>query len=149
MSTTAPTDISVEPNTKDLKKIFNGDNELMMFFNEWWKAGRNSTKAYSELHKGEYDLTNPDDYAVCATLGSRLFKKVDIFQVLVMYGMGPERYFKQLDDGLSAMKSDMTGQTYPDHKTRKDYHDKLGRLLGIETANNVINVQNNNFISLD
>ena len=47
------------------------------------------------------------------------------------------------------MKSDMTGQTYPDHKTRKDYHDKLGRLLGIETANNVINVQNNNFISLD
>ena len=56
--------------------------------------------------------------------------------MLQAYGLGPEAYYQQLADGMKAIKSDATGQTYPDHKVRKDYHDKLGRLLGIEQSNN-------------
>jgi len=137
-----------EVKVKELAKVLNNDPELLLFFSEWWKAGRNSTRAYQALHP-EYNLEDPNDYAVCATLGSRLFKKVDIFAVLTMYGLGPERYFKELAEGLEAVKSDMTGQILPDHTARKAYHDKLGKLLGLEKGDSGVNVQVNNFMSLN
>lgn len=49
------------------------------------------------------------------------------------YGLGLEEYFQQLKEGLGATKwNDFTGEREPDHKTRKDYHDKLGKILGVE-----------------
>lgn len=135
-----------KPTLKALEKSFDGDQDLLLFFLSWLKNGQNATKAYQELH--------PDsDYASASTLGSRLLKKVDISAVLCAYDLTPDAYFKQLKEGLEANKTisaiggkEANGGTVdfidvPDHKTRKDYHDKLGKLLGYEVAaNSVLNV---------
>lgn len=129
-----------EPNIKELERAFNGDLDLVLFFLCWIKHERNASKAYLEL--------NPSvDPASAAVLGSRQLKKVNVEAVLEVYGVGLEKYFTQLRDGLDAVKSDMTGQVFPDHKTRDLYHTKLGKILGIEKGGNELapNVQNNYF----
>lgn len=113
------------PDFKQLEKAFNGDLDLALFFLSWVKNGRNATQAYIEL--------NPKvDRNSAQVLGSRQLAKIDRQAVMKSYGLDTERYFTQLDEGLKALKSDMIGQTFPDHKTRAIYHDKLGKLLGIE-----------------
>lgn len=111
---------------KQLEKAFDGDLDLMLFYLAWVKNGRNATKAYMEL--------NPEiEYASAAVLGCRLLKKVNLEAVLQAYNLTEETYYTQLVDGLKADKRDQfSGEMSPDHKTRKDYHDKLGKLLGIE-----------------
>ena len=138
--------MTVKPTLKALEKAFDGDKDLLLFFLSWLKNNQNATKAYQELHPGT-------DYSTASTLGSRLLKKVDISAVLSAYDLTPDAYFTQLKEGLNANRTisaiggkEADGGTVdfidvPDHKTRKDYHDKLGKLLGYEVASNsVLNV---------
>lgn len=125
-----------QPDIKGLEKAFNGDLDLVLFFVSWIKNGRNATEAYLEL--------NPKvDRLSAQVMGSRQLAKIDRQAVMKSYGLDSELYFQQLYDGMKAIKSDATGQTYPDHKVRQGYHDKLGRLLGIEQDKVSANIQNN------
>lgn len=130
-----------DPKVKDLAKLFDNDLDLVQFFQKWLLNGKNATKAYQELH--------PDtDYGSAAVMASRMLKKVNMELVLASYGLGIEKWMQQLSDGLCAERSDSTGQVFPDHKTREPYHDKLGKLLGIETGTtNAIQVNFNQVLS--
>lgn len=115
-----------KPDIKELEKAFNGDLDLMLFYLTWVKKGLKSGEAYYELHP-EVDRHSAD------TLGSRELKKVEFSLIAQAYGLDTQKYFQQLKEGIDATKwNDFTGEREPDHKTRKDYHDKLGKLLGIE-----------------
>lgn len=129
--------IERKPDMVAITKLLNGDKELAIFFMKWIECDRNATKAYMELH--------PDiDYHSARTLASRLLTKVDISMVLEALGLGTDRYFKQLDEGLSAEKKMVVRKfkkgelveeidlTQPDHKTRRLYHEPLGKMLGLE-----------------
>lgn len=135
--------MTIESKLEALDKAFDGDKDLLLFFLSWLKNGQNGVKAYQEL--------NPDtDYASAAVLASRLLKKVKIESILSVYGLDADAYFRQLKGGLEANRTISTisgkeanGGTVdfidvPDHKTRKDYHDKLGKLLGYEVAANSV-----------
>lgn len=115
-----------ENKLKELIKIFDGNIDLALFYVTWIKNGLNASKAYKELHP------NVDDHS-CRTLGSRQLAKVDKNAIMQAYGLDHELYFKQLEEGVKAERRDQfSGEMYPDHKTRQAYHDKLGKLLGIE-----------------
>jgi len=110
--------------------IFDGDTDLALFYLAWIKNGLNASKAYKELHP-EVKAHSAD------TLGSRLLSKVDKSAILDAYGLDQELYFKQLKEGVQAMKiNNYTGEVTEDHKTREKYHDKLGKHLGLEKDNN-------------
>jgi hypothetical protein len=126
----------VKPNIKDLEKAFNNDMDLMLFYLTWIKCGLNASKAYGELHP------NVNSHSA-RILGSRVLAKIDKHLVMQAYGLDHQKYFQQLADGLEAIKSDATGQVYPDHKVRRDYHKTLGTLLGIETVGPTIAQQFN------
>lgn len=114
------------PDIKELEKAFDNDLDLVLFFLSWIKNGRNAQKAYQEIHP---NVT----FASAGVLGSRMLKKVRIDAVLETYGIGIESYFNQIAEGHKATKwNDFTGEREADHKTRKDYNDKIGKLLGIE-----------------
>jgi hypothetical protein len=118
------------PNIKELEKAFDGNLDLMLFYLTWIKNGLNGSKAYKELHP------QVDDHS-CRVLGSRWLARVstcDRELLMNAYGLDREKYFVQLADGLEAQRSDPTGQVFPDHRTRAIYHDKLGKLLGIESS---------------
>ena len=121
---------------KDLQKVFNGNLDLMLFYVTWIKNGLDSKAAYKELHP---DVTDGS----AKTLGSRMLSKVDRQAIMQAYGLDQELYFTQLKEAIGATKwNDFTGEREADHKTRQAYHDKLGRLLGIETDK--VNLQQNN-----
>lgn len=129
-------DIVVQPNIKDLEKAFDGDLDLVLFFLSWVKNDRNASKAYLEL--------NPSvDPASARVLGSRKLAKINIQAILETYGLGMEEYMIQLKKGIGAMKRDQySGEEYEDHATRKPYHDKLGKLLGIEREGAQVQILN-------
>ncbi len=154
-------------NIDALKEALGNDLDLVLFYLTWLKNGMNATKAYLELHP------NVDEHSA-RVLGSRSLAKVNKEALLEAYGLDYQRYFKQLDEGLNAMKQlgariivkkdsptsqaqgeelpAANGQTtdfieVPDHFARKPYHDKLGKLLGIES--NAPAVQNNIFTLTD
>ena len=109
-----------------LQEVFKDDVDLMLFYVTWLKCGMNASKAYKELHP---DVT---EYSA-KTLGSRMLQKVDKSLLMSAYGLDVDLYMKQLKDGVQADERDhFSGEIAPDHKTRKGYHDKLGKLLGIE-----------------
>lgn len=130
------------PNLLLLKRAFKGKTKLYLFYLTWIKHNLNAGDAYQELHP---EVT----YGTARTLGSRLLKKVDRSLIMEAYDLDTQKYFQQLKDGVEAMKADMIGQLHPDHKTRAIYHDKLGKLLGIEVekGNNLNAVQVN--VNLD
>lgn len=133
-----PQDIDI----KELEKAFDGDLDLFLFFVTWIKNGMDGTKAYEELHP---EVT----HGSAKVLGSRWLARVNRDVVMAVYGLGPEKYFNQLRDGLEAEKRDQfTGEVTPDHKTRLAYHDKLGKLLGLETDAPAVAVQVNNYRNL-
>lgn len=132
------TDVNIEA----LKEAFKGDLDLMLFYVAWVKNGLNASKAYKELHP---EVTN----ASSRVLGSQALTKINKEAVMQAYGLDHQAYYIQLAEGLQANKSDMTGQVYPDHKTRRDYHKTLGTLLGIESNTPSTAVQINNNIDLD
>lgn len=127
-----------KPDLGELEKSFNGDLDLVLFFLSWLKNGRNATKAYKEL--------NPHvDRHSARVLGCRQLAKVNVRDVLEVYGVGFQEYFQQLSDGLGATKwNDFTGEREADHNTRAKYHDKLGKLLNIEGDSPMILQQFNN-----
>lgn len=109
-----------------LQDAFGEDLDLFLFYLSWVKNGLNASKAYKELHP-EVKPHSAD------TLGVRMLNKVDKSLVMQAYGLDQQLYFEQLKEALKATKwNDFTGEREADHKTRKDYHDKLGKLLGIE-----------------
>ena len=109
-----------------LEEVFKEDVDLMLFYLTWLKNGLNATKAYKELHPDVQDFS-------AKTLGSRQLQKVDKSLLMAAYDLDVQLYMQQLKDGLQAQERDhFTGEIMPDHKTRKGYHDKLGKLLGIE-----------------
>lgn len=125
----------------DLKILFGDDEDLMLFFLKWLQNGRNATQAYLDLHP---DVT----YLSAKTLGSRMVKKIDLQSILLSYGLDFDVYFTQLKEGLAATRIHGTDDNFieiPDHKVRKDYHDKLGKLLEIEKTEGVkaeVNINN-------
>lgn len=128
-------------NLKELEKAFEGDLDLILFYVTWVKHGLVAKFAYQELHP---DVT-PESAEVG---GSRMLSRVKREYILSAYGLGPEKYFQQLKDGIDATKwNDFTGEREADHNARKPYHDKLGRLLGVENNTGTsVAVQVNNFI---
>ncbi len=129
------------PNLDDLEELMGGDKSLVLFYLTWIKKGLNATQAYLELHPNVKKGS-------ARVLGSRTLArltKVDLSIILSSYGLDVNVYFRQLRDGLNASRArpEMVGRdkrgrpiyTYvdePDHQTRKAYHDKLGKLLGLE-----------------
>lgn len=111
---------------KELIKVFDEDMDLVLFFMKWVEKGRNATQAYIELH--------PQVNRISAqVMGSKLLSKIPRDIIMKTYGLGFHKYMKQLKSGLEATKwNDFTGEREPDHKTRLGYHDKQGKLLGIE-----------------
>ena len=121
---------------KDLVKIFDNNIDLALFYVTWIKNGLNASKAYKELHP---DVTDASSYE----LGSRMLRKVDRVAIMNAYGLDQEMYFTQLKEAMSATKwNDFTGEREADHKTRQAYHDKLGKLLGIESDTPMVNIEN-------
>ena len=116
-----------EPTIKALEKVFGEDTDLLLFYVSWLKNGMKAGKAYKELHPDVTDFSANE-------LGSRMLKKVDKEAIAGAYGLNTEKYFEQLMAGLNAMKRDQfSGEMSEDHRVRKDYHDKLGKLIGLET----------------
>lgn len=125
-----------EDKIDELVKVFDGNLDLMLFYVTWVKNGLNASKAYKELHP------EVDDHSA-RTLGSRQLAKVDKHEVMRAYGLDKELYFKQLKEGAQATKwNDFTGDREADHKTRRQYHEVLGKLLGIETDQPDVQINN-------
>lgn len=132
-------------NLEELEKAFGDDTDLLLFYLTWLKNGLNAKAAYLELHPDVKPFS-------AATLGSRMLGKVDKSLLLESYGLDLELYFTQLKEGLKAEKvNEFDGSKFPDHTARKPYHDKLGKILGIEKDKALIefNQQVNNFIGWD
>lgn len=109
-----------------LQEAFGEDLDLFLFYLAWVKNGLNASKAYKELHPKVTDHS-------ADTLGSRMLSKVDKTIVMQAYGLDQQIYFDQLKEGIDATKwNDFTGEREADHKTRREYHKTLGKLLGIE-----------------
>ncbi len=129
-----------------LKEAFKGDIDLMHFYVLWIKNELNATAAYRELHP---DVTTGS----AEVLGSRLLGKVKdrigLEAMASVYGLDLNTYFKQLKDGISAERSDMTGQIFPDHRVREPYHTKLGKILGIELDKPTVGIVNTGEMTLE
>ena len=129
--------------TKQLSEAFGNELDLMLFFVTWLKNNLNATAAYKELHPKVTDGS-------AEVLGSRMLGKVKPEILMPVYGLGVDLYMKQLRDGVKAMKRDQfSGEMYEDHTTRKPYHDKLGKLLGIENDKATIQVLNQGEMTLE
>lgn len=127
------------PNPDKLLEACNNDLELLEFFNEWSVNGHNATRAYLKVKPKSTEGT-------ARVVGSRMLAKVDKAVIMREYGLDENAYFKQLREGVEATRwNDLTGDREPDHKTRLPYHDKVGKLLGIESEQqpNQTNVQVN------
>ena len=131
-----------KPNLKELEKIFDGNLDLTLFYLSWIKNGLNAGKAYKELHPKVGDHS-------AETLGSRMLSKVEIPMVMKAYGLDRNLYFNQLLEGVQATKyNDFNGEREADHRVRKDYHDKLGKLLGIETEGANVNIVGDKVVAI-
>lgn len=130
--TNSLTTVKRKPDIKGLEEIL-GNKDLAIFLLEWLNCGQNATKAYMNLH--------PDvEYASARVLGSKLLTKINISDILMYYGLGIDAYLLQLKEGLGAMQGGIiklkdgseVDTRNPDHKTRRHYHEVLGKLLGVE-----------------
>lgn len=126
-----------------IQDVFGDDLDLCLFYLTWVKNGLNASKAYKELHP------QVDDHSA-RVLGSRQLAKVSKEQVMQAYGLDHQVYFDQLKEALGATKwNDFTGEREADHKTRQGYHDKLGKLLGLEGEKGNIQVNILNSVQVD
>lgn len=148
-----------------LMKVFDEDEKLVSFYMAWIKHEGNSTKAYKELHPSVSDQ-------VASVLGARRLAKVrekgGLNMLLCDFGLGLDIYLQKIKDGLNAVDENYINiklktekgkppeviyekVTTPNHSVQKVYHDKLGKLLGIEDKKDDlapnISVQVNNLIS--
>lgn len=143
----------VKKDEQQLLDLF-GDVDLVIFFAEYLANDRNSTKAYAAMYPDRYDLKDKKQYQVCAIMGHRLLKRINILEVMDQYDLGASRYLRKIDDGLEAtsthvvLASKGAGKgrrvvkyTTPNHAVQLQYHTKLGKLLklesdGVENQNN-------------
>jgi len=117
--------VAKKPSLNDLEEIL-GSKERVLFYLAWLKNDKNATDAYQELHPTAQKST-------CQVNGSRMLSKIPLDLIATAYGLGYEKYFDVLKNAMNATKwNDFTGDREPDYKTIKPYHDKLGKLLGIE-----------------
>jgi hypothetical protein len=123
------TDLLV-PDMKELEKSLEGDTDLILFYVSWLKNGLNASKAYKELHP---DVTDGSSEVLGSRWLGRVKDKIGLQTIMSVYGLDMNMYLLQLKDGVRADKRDQySGEMYPDHQTRLKYHDKLGKLLGLE-----------------
>lgn len=124
-----------KPTIQDLEEII-GTKERTLFYLTWLKHDRNATEAYLELH--------PNVSRQSAQVsGSRMLSNIPVKVVAEAYGLNQDKYFSVLLNAMNSTKwNDFTGEREPDYKTIKPYHDKLGKIIGIET-NEGTNVQVN------
>jgi hypothetical protein len=125
-----PKEIAKQLTLGELEKAFEGDVDLMLFFVSWLKNGMKASFAYKELHPNV-------SVASSEVLGhkwlSRIKEKIGLDSVMSCYGLNLDTYITQLKAGVEAEKRDQfSGEMYPDHAVRLKYHDKIGKLLGIE-----------------
>ena len=114
------------PTINELEGLL-GSKERVLFFITWLEHDRNATKAYLELHP---EVTERS----ASTLGAKMLGNIDMKVVALAYGLDTQKYFEVLKGAIDAEKwNDFTGEREKDYKTIKPYHDKLGKLLGIET----------------
>jgi len=146
--------ITKKPTLDDLEEML-GSKERVLFYLTWLKHDRNATKAYLELHP------NVTEHSA-RTLGAKMLANIDIFTIANAYNLNHERYLNMIDEGLEATKpisalisgkdagsKDMDFIDVPDHQTRLKYHDKLGKLIGVESDKQQTNVQVNVLNKLD
>lgn len=122
-----------QPNidAKELVELAGGEDEAL-FFLAWIKHDRNATAAYESIHP---NIT----HGSAQVGGHRMLMRIKPQALLAYYNLGPDRYLGQLSEGLDATKwNDFTGEREPDHNTRAKYHDKLGKLLGLEQGNSTL-----------
>lgn len=114
-----------KPTVNDLEEML-GSKERVLFYLTWLKHDRNATEAYRELH--------PDAaLTTCQVNGSKMLSNIPMQAIATAYGLGNEKYFDVLKNAMDADKwNDFTGEREKDYKTIKPYHDKLGKLLGLE-----------------
>lgn len=140
--------VAKKPSLNDLEEIL-GSKERVLFYLTWLKHDRNATQAYLELHP------NVTEHSA-AVLGGKMLRNIDILPIANAYNLNHERYLKMIDEGLDATKpisalntgkdagsKDMDFIEVPDHQTRLKYHDKLGKLIGVESDKQQTNVQVN------
>ena len=116
-----------------------GDAELAEFFALWLTNGRDAKRAYQKMRP------NVTPESACVG-GSRLLSRVNRTLIAESYGVGVDRYFKQLKEGMNAKKKiSINFETFDvdDHKTRRAYHEAAGRILGIERDRDSVGVQVN------
>jgi len=136
------TKITKKPDLNDLEEML-GSKERVLFYLTWLKHDRNATKAYQELHPEAKETT-------CQVNGSKMLSNIPINLITTAYGLGHEKYFDVLRKAMDSTKwNDFTGEREPDYKTIKPYHDKLGKLLGLEQEQSAPNVQVNVLNKLD
>lgn len=127
-----------KPTLNDLEEML-GSKERVLFYLTWVKHNRNATQAYLELHPTCSEVS-------ARTLGSKMLANIDIRLIANQYGLTHEKYLEKIKEGLDATKAvsaisvgkdagsrDVDFIDVPDHQTQLKYHDKLGKLLGIES----------------
>jgi phenylacetate-coenzyme A ligase PaaK-like adenylate-forming protein len=114
----------------ELVQDFGDDLELMAFYICWIKNGMKASLAYKELHP---KVSVGSSEVLGHRWLRRVKEKIGAEAIANLYGLDIDLYMEQLRDGNKAMKRDQfSGEMYPDHTTRLKYHDKLGKLLGLE-----------------
>lgn len=110
----------------EIEKIC-GTKERTLFFLTWLKHDRNATEAYKELHPKVTERS-------AGVLGSRELGNIDFKLVAQAYGLDTHKYFDVLKNAMDAEKwNEFTGEREKDYRVIKPYHDKLGKILGVET----------------
>jgi hypothetical protein len=146
--------ITKKPTLDDLEEML-GSKERVLFYLTWLKHDRNATRAYLELHPNVTEQS-------AGVLGAKMLGNISILPIANAYNLNHERYLKMIDEGLEATKpisalisgkdagsKDMDFIDVPDHQTRLKYHDKLGKLIGVESDKQQTNVQVNVLNKLD
>jgi len=127
----------------ELEKDFGDDLDLLSFYLCWLKNGMKASLAYKELHP---EVTIGSSEVLGHRTLRRVKEKIGAEAIANLYGLDIDMYMGQLRDGNKAEKRDQfSGEMYPDHAVRLKYHDKLGKLLGIETdspTNVQVNIAN-------
>lgn len=117
--------------------------ELIEFYGLWLKNNKIAKYAYKEMRPNVTDGS-------AEVMGSKYLNELSkIKPELVMgaYGLDAHKWHKQLREGLEAEKwNNFSGEREPDHKTRLPYHDKLGKMLGVEGKESNVQINFYQFI---
>lgn len=133
-----------------------GNDEKVIAFCMYWLKMRNAKEAYIAMKKEGHPNIVIDDNVACV-MGSHYLSKINRSILLSIHNLTMERYLSKIDSALEAKKYVEELGVTDDVQAQKPYHDKLGRLLGVEQesgGNGAMKVQlnqqiNNNVIQDD